>query len=277
MLDTNEIIRIALDLVNMKELPEDSAVYVSGDKIKKILYGIDIGVSELLFAKEHGYDCVISHHPVGLVNHWKVFWRHLNQLISNGVKEKEAEEIIQKKIIGFKINAHAMNYDLIPSFARLIKIPFLNVHCPSDELGRQLITKSIKGIADNNYDITLLEVKAHLKESFKEFKIAQTDIEILKGDEKDLLGKWIFSHGAFTNGGYDIANCYYKYGLDTVIYIHIAPEELFKILKISKGNFVITGHIASDSIGINPFLNNLEAHGLEITSIGGLLRVNKND
>ncbi|MFX0204839.1 MAG: hypothetical protein ACFFDT_02560 [Candidatus Hodarchaeota archaeon] len=81
-MDTNDIIKVALDLVNMDHLPEDSTIYVPGNSISKILYGIDIGVSELLYAKQKDFDCVISHHPVGLINQWQVFWRHEKQLVS---------------------------------------------------------------------------------------------------------------------------------------------------------------------------------------------------
>lgn len=268
-MNTDEIVKIALDLVNMTELPDDSEIYVPGSDIKKILYGIDIGVAELAFAKENDYDCVIAHHPFS-VNMWRVFWKHLDQLKSKGVPEEEARAILEKKVIGFKYGAHARNYDSVPSFARLLKMPFLNIHCPSDELGRRIISAAIEQQATE--DITLNDVKIHLERSFKEFQIAKTRIEIAKGKEDNPLGDWIFSHGALTNGGYTLADCYYKNGIDTVIYIHIAPAELLQILKLEGGQLMITGHLSSDSIGINPFLNKLEENGLEVTAIGGLIR-----
>jgi len=272
-MDTNDIIKVALDLVNMDELPEDSAVYVPGNNVSKILYGIDIGVPELLYAKQQGFDCVIAHHPVGLINHWKVFWRHEKQLISKGLSKKEARDVVEKKTLSFKFGAHARNYDAIPSFARLIEMPFLNIHCPSDELGRRLISASIETLVKERSNPSLMEVKIHLERSFLEFQKAQTRIEIAKGEEDNYLGNWIFSHGAFTNGGFGIAQCYYQHDIDTVIYIHIAPAELFQILKLDSGQLVITGHLASDSIGINPFLNKLtEENGMHITAIGGLIR-----
>jgi hypothetical protein len=271
-LNTDEIIKIALDLVNMTELPEDSAVYVPGKDITNILYGIDIGVAELLYAKDHGFDCVIAHHPVGLINHWQVFWRHLDQLISKGIPKEKAKTIIEQKVLGFKFGSHARNYDAVPSFARLIKIPFLNIHCPSDELGRKLIASAIEELNRKNETPSLFEVKSHLESSFSEFKKSLTQIEIAKGDENDFLGNWIFSHGAFTNGGFTIADCYFQHDINTVIYIHIAPAELFQVLNLDYGQLLITGHLAADSIGINPFLDRLEEKDIQITAIGGLIR-----
>ena len=121
-------------------------------------------------------------------------------------------------------------------------------------------------------DPLLHEVKEKLEKSFSEFRDVKTKIEIAKGESTDFLGNWIFSHGAFTNGGLSIAECYFQHKVDTVIYIHISPGDLFQILNLDKGQLLITGHIASDSTGINPFLDRLEENGIKITTVGGLIR-----
>ena len=272
MVSTDDIVDLSLKLADMNELPNDSAVYVEGKNIKKILYGIDIGTTELLYAKHNGYDCVLAHHPVGVIESYKEFKRHLIQLQSKGVSIKDGENLIMDKIIGYKYANHAKNYDAIPSLARLLNIPFLNIHCPSDELGRQLISNSIEKLVEEKPAAILADLQHHLTNSFIEFKKAKTKIEIAHGSEKDLLGDWIFSHGALTNGGYAIADAYFNQKVNTVIYIHIAPGELIQIKKANKGHLVITGHIASDSIGINPLLDELEKVGCSITAIGGLIR-----
>ena len=149
MLTTNDIIDVSLNLVNMNTLPFDSKVYVPGENIRKILYGIDIGTTELLFAKQNNFDCVIAHHPVGIVDSYKEFHRHLDQLQSKGVPFKSANEIVEDRMETLKFGFHSRNYDAVPSFARLLNIPFLNIHCPSDELGRQLVTNAIKDLDDD--------------------------------------------------------------------------------------------------------------------------------
>jgi hypothetical protein len=272
MISTDEIVNLSLRLVDMNELPNDSAVYVEGKTIKNILYGIDIGTTELLFAKENGYDCVLAHHPIGVVESYKEFNRHLTQLQSKGVSTEEGEKLIENKIKGFKFANHARNYDAIPAFARLLEIPFLNIHCPSDELGRRLISDSISNLAQEKPTATLADLQHHLTTNFVEFQKSKTKIEIANGSKEDPLGDWIFSHGALTNGGFAIANAYFDQKVDTVIYIHIAPGELLQIKNANKGNLVISGHIASDSVGINPLLDELEKMGCEITAVGGLIR-----
>ena len=67
---------LALRMVGFEAIPADSEIYVPGDNIRKVLFGIDIGSAELLMAKDQGYDVVISHHPVGgraRLQAWKVF------------------------------------------------------------------------------------------------------------------------------------------------------------------------------------------------------------
>ncbi|MFX0114127.1 MAG: Nif3-like dinuclear metal center hexameric protein [Candidatus Hodarchaeota archaeon] len=271
-MNTDEIIKEALNLVNMKELPMDSAIYVPGEKIQSILYGIDIGSAELLYAKENNYDCVIAHHPIGCVDAWRVFLWHIPQLKSKGISSNEADEIVQRKANILKFGFHARNYDGVPSLARELNLPFINIHSPSDELGRRMIQGAIEGLHKQQEDIELKDIGPYLEKKFIEFEKAQTRVEIAKGKANDLLGNFIFSHGALTNGGFELAEAYYRHGVDTVIYIHISPPDLSRIKALDTGQLIITGHLASDSVGINPLLDRLSDHGCEITAIGGLIR-----
>jgi hypothetical protein len=103
-----------------------------------------------------------------------------------------------------------------------------------------------------------------------EFQNASTDIKIAIGKSENLAGKIVVSHGAGTNGGYEVAKTYFKYGVGTLIYIHINPWDLEKLkTEIIEGkNLIVTGHIASDSVGINPFIRKLENRGVHVTTIG---------
>ena len=59
-----------------------------------------------------------------------------------------------------------------------------------------------------------------------EFKNAQTKIVVCHGKPENKAGKVIISHGAGTNGGYEVAKAYFQHGTDTLIYIHISPSDL---------------------------------------------------
>ncbi len=107
-----------------------------------------------------------------------------------------------------------------------------------------------------------------------EFQVAETAIEVRHGRGENPLGKCVVAHGAGTNGGYPVAKAYYTYGVDTVVYIHISPRDLKKLRAdndLEGKNLLVTGHIASDSIGINRYVDALRRRGLDVTCIGGIL------
>ncbi len=97
-LGTDEIMQIALDMADMLHPPADSAVYVEGTNLQKVMFGIDIGTAELLLAKELGCDGVIGHHPVGgtaTLNFPEVLTRHVELMVEHGVSTPVARDAIQ--------------------------------------------------------------------------------------------------------------------------------------------------------------------------------------
>jgi hypothetical protein len=43
---------------------------------------------------------------------------------------------------------------------------------------------------------------------------------------------------------------------------------LAKLKNDSAGNLIVTGHIASDSVGVNPFIHKLEEKDISVMTIG---------
>jgi len=64
-------------------------------------------------------------------------------------------------------------------------------------------------------------------------------------------------------------------GIGTVIGMHIS-EEHKKEAEAANLNVVIAGHMSSDSLGVNLFLDELEKQGIEIIPCSGLIRVSRN-
>jgi putative NIF3 family GTP cyclohydrolase 1 type 2 len=266
-LNTEAIMELALKLARLKEIPEDSATYVSGDNIRKILFGIDAGVPELLLAKQLRYDAVIAHHPPGgtaAINFFQVFKRHIQQMVEAGIPRKEAEKAVRKKLEELEVENHTRNYAHAVDVAKLLKMPYMNIHTPLDEVGRRIMSEQInRRITENS---TVQNVVSALKD-LTEFKKAVTEIKIRLGEAENPAGKIVVSHGAGTNGGYEIAKTYFKHGIGTVVYIHISPGDL-KLKAEKSGNLIVTGHVASDSVGINPLIHELEERKVSVTGIG---------
>ncbi|MEM2917642.1 MAG: hypothetical protein QXN63_04730 [Candidatus Bathyarchaeia archaeon] len=267
-MDTEEIMSLSLKLAGLKEVPEDSAIYVRGRSIEKILFCVDAGVPELMLAKQLGCHAVIAHHPPGgtaTLNFHHVFKRHIQQMVDAGVPKQEAEKAVQRRLEELEVEAHTRNYGHTIDVAKLLKMPYLNIHTPLDEVGRKIMNEKIQSrIRENS---KLKDVISALME-LPEFKNALTRIKIRLGEAESPAGKVVVSHGAGTNGGYEIAKTYFKYGVGTVIYIHISPADLQKLKAEKTGNLLVTGHVASDSVGINPFIRELEKRNISVTRIG---------
>jgi len=270
-MNTEKIMKLALKLAGLKEVPEDSAIYVSCNKIRKILFGIDAGAPELLLAKQLGYDAVIAHHPQGgtaTINFHQVFKRHIQQMATAGVPVEEAKKAVKKRFEELEVETHTRNYGHTVDVAKLLKMPYMNIHTPLDEVGRKIMTEKIN--SNIREDSTVQDLVSALKE-LPEFQKAVTEIKIRLGKAEDPAGKVVVSHGAGTNGGYEIAKTYFKYGIGTVVYIHIRPRDLEKLKAEKRGNLMVTGHIASDSVGINPLIHELEKRNVSVTRIGIVL------
>ena len=267
-MNSEEIMQLSLNLAGLKEVPEDSTIYVNGSKIRKVLFGIDASVPELLFAKQLGCDAVIAHHPPGgtaAVNFHQVFRRHIQQMVTAGVPVEEAEKAVAKKLEQLEVEAHTRNYAQAVDVADLLKMPYMNIHTPLDEVGRKIMSEQIN--SRTRKDSKVQEEVSALKE-LGEFKNAVTEIKIRLGKPGNPAGKVVVSHGAGTNGGYEIAKTYFKHGIGTVVYIHISAGDLEKLKADGAGNLIVTGHITSDSVGINPLIKELEKRNLSVTSIG---------
>lgn len=265
---TEEIMEVALELAGLDKAPADSTIYVKGKDIKKVLFGIDAGASELLLAKQLGYDAVISHHPKGglaIIDFHKVFRKHIQQMVEAGVPKYEAEMAVEKKMNSLEVEMHTRNYDHTVDLARLLKMPYMNIHMPLDEIGRRVMIQKIRDGTDK--DTKVGDVISTLNE-LPEFKNAKTTIKVRLGKFSNSAGKTVVSHGAGTNGGYEIARTYFKYGVQTLIYIHISTTDHEKLRAECMGNLIVTGHIASDSVGINPLIKELEELDIAVTRLG---------
>ena len=260
-MNTQEIMRTALRQARFKTIPADSGIHVKG-RITKALVSIDVGTGELLLAKNLGCDGVIAHHHAGgtaRLEGYKVFQRHVDQMKEAGVPREVAEEAVASKYHQLEIQHHPDNYDQVPSAAKTLGLSLMTIHSPCDEIGRRILLRQTKGLEGNNSVGDLVSRIQRLPE----YKNAKTKVEVRLGSSKSKMGKLAVSHAAYTNGGYDVARAYYKNGVGTVSYIHISDADLSRLRADGVGNMVVLGHIASDWLGINPVLNELERNEVE--------------
>lgn len=272
-LSTDEIMGIALEMAGMHHPPADSAIYVEGAELSKVMFGIDIGAAELLLARQLGCDGVIAHHPAGgsaQLNYPEVLTRHVELMVEHGVSPTAARDAIQAMMTRALLRAQTQNFDHVPSVARLLEMPFLNVHLPLDEVGRRIMVDAIERHIESLGCPASVQDALDALLTLPEFANAPTRIMVPVGAVDRPLGRVAVVHGAGTNGGYAVARTYFEHGVDTVLYIHVAPDEAQRLRSETRGNLIVSGHISSDMVGINQFVAKLEERGVEIVRMSGL-------
>ena len=262
MVDTNEILEIALDMVNWNSIPADTAVHVHGKNIKKVMLMIDVTTADLMLAKNLGCDAVITHHPIGKasINFYKVIDRHIDYMIENGISEKTARLSVMDLRRRIEIRNHTQIYSSVIDSAKILNMPLVNIHQPCDEYARRMISERIQ-----ERDPNLVSEIITTLEEIPEFKKAETKIQVAYGQPDTYVGKWVAVIAAGTNGGYLVARNYFENGISTVLYFHIDYNDLVKLRESNvQGNLVILGHLAGDSIGMNALGNKLENEGMQV-------------
>ena len=272
-LTTEEIMQIALDLSGVGNVPADSGVHVRGDTVGRVFATIDCDVADLLMARVLHCDAVLTHHPEGpaMLNGWKLIALQIEQMVECGVLVARAEAAIERRMRSVEFNSHARNYGRVVQAAQLLHLSMLNVHLPCDVITRRVIAEKMDAFNAPERRATVSEVIAALQE-FPEQKRAATEPKVRLGSPERLAGRVAVAMAGYTNGGVDVLKAYFDAGVGTVLMMHFSEGDL-KEAREQKlaGNLVVTGHMASDSIGINVYLDELERRGLEVVRAGGII------
>lgn len=269
--------REEFDLEKLINPYSDSRVLVNnGSKeIKKILVGIDLEMPELLLARELGADLAFSHHPEGkaLADLHTVMELQAEVLADYGVPINIAEQVIKSRISEVGRGVVSGNYNRSVDFARVIKMNYMCVHTPCDNLGANFMSSLIKE-KNPEYVEDLLKLIKEIPE-YAEAEKLNAGPKLFAGTPDNHCGKIAvteFTGG--TSGSKDMFEKMSHYGIGTIIGMHMS-EEHRKEAEKNHINVVIAGHMSSDSLGLNLFCDELEKKGIEIVPIAGFIRVTR--
>lgn len=273
-MNLSELLRWTAELSGCSEVPADSQVYVEapGD-VRTVLFGVDIDAGELLWAQQQGFDAVIAHHPVGdraRTEFARVVHRQIDQMAAEGIDRATAERAVRSRLDALHRRDHMANVNRVVDTARLIGMPFANIHLAADILARQAVVDLLA--QRTTPQSTLREVVAAFDE-LPEMEAAHTRPEAWVGSLDNRLGRYTVAMAGGTNGGYPVFREYFAAGIDTVLCMHIAEEELHRLRgEASPGNnLLVTGHMATDSVGINAVIAAMEREGMRVTRTSGVL------
>ncbi|MFA5086454.1 MAG: NGG1p interacting factor NIF3 [Candidatus Paceibacterota bacterium] len=256
----------------------DTRIYnIAEDRdINKILVGIDIDTSELLLSKQlEGIDLVMAHHPTGkgLSNLADVVEMQADVYSHYGVPVNIAEALTFVRMGEVARSVSTSNHEKTVDAARILGINFMNVHGPADNLA----AKFLKDLIENKNPERVEDLINLLKDvpEYKHGSILGSGPKAYTGKPDSRCGRIAISEVAGGTGtSAKLMGEVARAGVGTVVGMHVS-EEHRKEAEAAHLNIVIAGHISSDSLGMNLFLDELEKRGVEIVCSSGLNRVKR--
>jgi hypothetical protein len=259
----------------------DTRILYGGDnlEIKSVIAGIDVETPEILLAdrlRERGtkIDLVLGHHPEAsaYANLHKVMAMQTDLWNMFGVPVNVGDALMDERMREVQRGLMPVNKERPLDAARLLDIPFMCCHTPADNL----VTSELEARVAKEKPETLKEIVDILKmyPEYKEAAKQGSGPTILVGSPDARAGKIFVDMTGGTGGPKKIIEEWVKAGVGTVIGMHMSEKNREEAVKHHL-NVVIAGHIASDSIGLNLFLDKLEKKGVSVTAFSGLIRVKR--
>ncbi len=256
---------------------DSRVLHIADDKeIKKVLVGVDIEPAEVLLAKDIGnVDLIIAHHPLGkgLATLHEVMELQCDVLNQYGVPINVAENLMRERIEEVARGVNRLNHQRTIDTARLLGFNLINLHTPCDNLAAKFLKDKVETANPERVE-DLLRLLKEIPE-YKEAMKYGAGPKVFIGEEENRCGKIAITE--LTGGTEGSPKLYEKMaqaGVGTIIGMHMS-EEHKKEAEAANINVVIAGHMSSDSIGINLFLDELEQQGIEIIPCSGLIRVSR--
>lgn len=248
--------------------------------VKRVLAGIDINAAEILLASqlsERGkkIDLVIAHHPEGkaLAYLHEVMGMQIDIYTNLGVPVHIAEKIMEERVREVGRGLHPVNHNQAVDIARLLNINFINTHTITDNIVNSFMLKHLAKTKPETIG-DLLHGLYEIPE-YQEARKFGAEPRIIAGSPNHKVGKVLVEMTGGTTPSSKVYQELSRFGISTIVGMHM-KEDSMKQANEFHMNVVMAGHMSSDSLGMNLFLDELEKRGIEIVPCGGLIRVSRN-
>jgi len=251
--------------------------------VKRVMVGIDIDSADLMVARylsnhnpKDPIDLVINHHPIGkaLLDLGDVMHLQADVWEQYGMPINIAESITKLRVSEVSRGVNPANSFKVIDTAKILDLSLVNVHTPADNLVAQFVRKKIEKDKPE-YVGDILKSLSEIPE-YKQAAKMGFGPRLFTGTEDNRVGKIAFAE--ITGGTEGSPKIYEKVaaaGIGTIISMHQSEEHRKEAEKYHI-NVVIAGHISSDSIGMNLFLDELGKKGIKILPTSGLIRYSRN-
>ncbi len=261
----------------------DTRVYV-GDpeaEVQLLLGGIDMNIGEVLLAdrlREKGtpVDAIYTHHPEGpgLTRLDRVMEMQADIWAGLGVPIQAGERLIFDRMEEVRRGLMPVNYDQAIDAARLLGLPFFSAHTPTDNIVVEYLTGYLAGRAPK----TIGDLCKALLELPEYRWAARRGAGPYAGGSNSSARTgdiWVDMTGG-TGGPKQAIQKLADAGVGTIVGMHMSKDSREEAEKHGM-HVVIAGHMASDSLGINLFLDELERRGVRTLATSGLIRVYRDE
>lgn len=248
-------------------------------EIGSILSGIDMEVAEVLLAdrlnqKGEAISLILAHHPEGSALAGLADAMHLQEgyMAKFGVLPGLAVGIMEKRIEEVDRSLSAVNHHRAVDAARILGFAFLCVHTPADNLATQFLYRHLE-----SREILVLDDIVEALREIPEYADAchkASCPKILVGNGSRPAGKIYVDFTGGTGGPHQALEKIMQVGVNTMLCMHMGEKHIAWAKK-NHLNIVLAGHIASDSLGMNLYLDEIERQGVKIIPASGLVRIKR--
>ena len=250
-------------------------------EVKKVIVGIDMEVGEVLLTRQLNQeldkkiDLIIAHHPEGyaLARLFDVMKMQSDLLALFGVNISVAEHLMEQRINEVERGLMPVNHTRTVDASRLMNIPLMCIHTPSDNC----VTNFLTGLFKKEKPYKLKNLMNILKDipEYKRSGMQQVPSKIVAGSEYNKCGKIYVDMTGGTGGSKEIFEKYAISGISTLVCMHMSEEHL-KNAKKANLNVVIAGHISSDVLGLNLMFDQIEKEEkFEFVGVSGFERIKR--
>lgn len=245
-----------------------------------MMWGIDIGPAEVLLAdrlreKGRNISAVVAHHPIGTARTKfpEVMWMQTDMYHEAGVPINVTEGLMKGRMDDVLRGVMGSNYNQGADAARLLGIPLFNVHSAADNMVQRYLTDLFERTEPKRLG-DIIDV-LYTEPEFRQAAKYNSPPEIIVGGKSNRCGRIVCKMTGGTSGPKEIYEKFAQAGVGTVVGMHF-PESHIEEARKNNINIVISGHMSSDSLGVNLICDVWERHGIDVLPCSGFTRFSRN-
>lgn len=247
---------------------------------ERMMWGIDIGSAEVLLAdrlREKGetVSAVVAHHPLGTARTKfpEVMWMQTDMFHEAGVPISVAEGLMRPRMDDVLKGVMGSNYNQAADAARILGIPLFNVHSAADNMVQRYLTELFERSEPKRLS-DLIDV-LYTEPEFRQAARYNSPPEIMVGRKDNRCGRIVCKMTGGTSAPKEIYEKLAQAGVGTVVGMHF-PDSHYEEARKSNVNLVVSGHMSSDSLGVNLICDVWEWHGIDVLPCSGFTRFSRN-